>query len=88
MSATQDEQYLTAELFEDGDAEIRNYKKKIVVTRVEHTCMAASIVGNPLHQIAKGSRAIKETALAEGVWGTSYSCLPCVDKFLEQRVKA
>jgi hypothetical protein len=78
-----DAQYLAAELFDDGDAEIRAYQKKIVTTRKGHRCAAGDVLHEP-HQIAAQTRAVKESAFVEGEWGTAYSCLTCVDKWLDE----
>lgn len=72
-----DEQYLDTEMYEDGDAEIRQYKKEIVTTRRKHTCASGQ------HEIVKGSRAVRESAIAEGARGSAYTCLDCIDKWLE-----
>lgn len=71
-----DEQYLDAEMYEDGDAEIRQYEKEIVTTRRKHTCASGQ------HSIEKGSRAIRESAIAEGARGSAYTCLDCIDQWL------
>lgn len=77
-----DEQYLAAELFEDGDAEIRCLTRKMVVTRKSHRCAFADVLQRP-HDISAGTRVIRETAIAEGEWGSCYSCLPCVDQWFD-----
>jgi hypothetical protein len=77
-----DAEYLEVELFEDGDAEMRCMEKKIVITRKEHRCAFADVNQKP-HQIPPKTRAIKESGLVEGEWGAAYSCLPCVDEWLD-----
>lgn len=77
-----DEEYIEAELFEDRDIDVRVETKSIVTTRKEHDCAFGFVIDNP-HVIAAKSRAIKETAVVEGKWGSSYSCLPCVDTWLD-----
>jgi hypothetical protein len=77
-----DSKYLEAELFDDGDAEVRCMTRKIVVTRKEHRCAFADAITKP-HDIPVGTRAIRESAIVEGAWGSAYSCLTCVDKWLD-----
>jgi hypothetical protein len=72
-----DQQYLDADMYEDGDADIRAYKKKIVTTRKVQQCATGQ------HAIQPHSRAVQESALVEGEWGTAHTCLPCIDKWLD-----
>lgn len=75
--------YLQAELFDDGDAEIRCMTKKIITTRKEHRCAMGDVLQKP-HQITPQSEALKESAIVEGEWVTAYSCLPCIDQWLSE----
>lgn len=77
-----DSDYLDAVLFEDRDVDIRAQTKRIVTTRVQHRCAFADSLGKD-HLIRAGSRAVLESAVVEGKWGTCYSCLPCIDKWLD-----
>lgn len=86
MSDYTDEQYLSGvdSLFDDGEAEIRSYQRKIVVTRKEHPCMAAEVVNKDPHPIPKGSRVVRESAIVDGTWGTSYACFDCIKVWLNK----
>lgn len=86
MSEYTDQQYLDAidDLYDDGEADIRSYERKIVKVRKEQTCMAADLVDEKKgHSIPIGSKAVRESAIVDNEWGSSYSCLPCIGKFLE-----
>ena len=84
MGKYTDEQYLEADIFDDGEADIRLYRKKIVITRKEFPCAASDVVPDgKRHSIAIGSRAIRETANVDGKYGSAYSCLNCLGKWLD-----
>lgn len=78
-----DTDYLNTELFCDRDTDVRCLTRKIVLTRTEHRCAFADVLGKS-HQIAPFTRAIRERAIVEGRWGANYSCLPCVDIWLDE----
>ncbi len=71
----------------DQDVEIRQYTWELVKTRKPHDCMLAQLVGNEYHEIPKGEFAMREHALVDGEWGSSYSCIGCMDKWLTEEVK-
>lgn len=77
-----DEHYLEAELFDDGDAEMRCMTKKIISTRKEHRCAFGDALDTP-HQIPLHSRVLKESGLVEGEWGSAHSCLSCIDRWFD-----
>ena len=58
-----------------GDTDTRCYSNAIVKTKTEHRCMAS----REAHLIPPRSRAFREKALVDGRWGTSYTCLPCIE---------
>lgn len=78
-----DSEYLSTEFFEDRDTGIRAQSRKIVVTRAAHRCAYADVIGNP-HTIPPGTRAVYERAVVEGQWGAWWSCLGCLDTWLDE----
>lgn len=77
-----DNAYLTVQLFEDRDVDIRCSSRRLVTTRQPHRCAYADVICDP-HQIPPGTRAICERAIVEGQWGAWYACLACVDTWLD-----
>ena len=63
-------------MYTDGDADIRCYSAKVIVTRKPHKCPGNFL--EALHDIPAGTRTIRETAIVDGHWGTSYTCEKCV----------
>jgi len=64
----------------DRDVDISHYKCKLVTTRKEHVCC-----GNYLktqHNIPSGTKVFFEKAFLDGPV-SSYFCLKCYDKYLE-----
>ncbi len=64
----------------DRDTDIRQYEWKQVKTRTVHDCVLAQLVGKEYHEIPKGELAMREHAIVEGEWGSTYSCMDCMDK--------
>ncbi len=71
----------------DRDADIRQYSWKLVKTRIPHLCMLAELVGCVIHEIPKGQLAMRERAIVDNEWGSSYSCIDCMDKWLIDEVE-
>lgn len=71
----------------DQDVEIREYTWRLVKVRKPHPCMLAGLVGKPEHEIQRGELAMREHALVDGEWGSAYSCIECMDKWLTEEVK-
>lgn len=70
--------YLTEDWF-GADEYVSNQTFKIVTTRTEHFC--------PLCNATFPSKTvmIKEKAIVEGEgWKSSYICIPCADKWLDE----
>lgn len=63
-------------MFGGDDCSIRVYTIKVVTVRKVHRCACPSDQGE--HMIPSRSRAVREHALVEGKWGSSYACLPCL----------
>ena len=72
-----DTEYLSATFFNDGDAEIKARRVSMVTTRAEHPCALGC------HPILAGSRALYETAIAEGEHGRCWCCVSCMDRYLD-----
>jgi hypothetical protein len=64
------------------DEDVRQYEWKLVRTRKPHDCMLGELVGRGQHEIPKGELVMREHAIVEGEWGSAYSCLECMDKWL------
>lgn len=66
------------------DEEITNHSQKVIKTRKPHDCITQFGV----HEIVAGSRAVRESAIQEGVGRVSnYICLDHADRYLEMEVK-
>ena len=80
------ELYLKYDPFVDR-CEILYHKVKIVKTRTEHECMLANLfLDGPPHNIPPGQMARIDEAMVEGEWGRYYSCIPCLEKWLEEQL--
>ena len=81
-----DQDYLSHEGWLDGrDEEIRSRETKIVTTRKSHDCFSvAPKAFGKLHLIPVGERAMCEHAIVDGIWASSYTCLRCMDKYLDE----
>lgn len=76
-----DSEYIRFDPFEgDRDIRIECRTVKIVTTRKEHRCHSLSLDG--MHDMPPGTRARYEHALVEGAWGSYYTCIECMDKWL------
>lgn len=79
------ELYLKYDPFVD-ECEILYHKARIVKTRTEHECMLAHLFYDVTpHNIPSGQLARLDTAMVEGEWGRYYSCIPCIEKWLEEQ---
>lgn len=68
-------------MFDGRDEDIRARSTKFLTTRKPHLCF--SPVDGKMHDIPGGVRAMREHAMVDGVWSTSYSCVECIDKYLD-----
>ena len=66
----------------DRDTDVRHHKVKIVTVRKEHDCFLSPLLGESMHKILPGQKARNDTALVEDKWGSYYTCLECMDKWL------
>lgn len=64
--------------FYSNSAEAENYKEKIVKCRKPHECSACST------EIKVGEHALRETGFLDGEPVSSYTCLSCIDEWLEE----
>lgn len=78
-----DEKYLETEFFLDRDLIIKNRQIKLVITRKEHMCAFGYVIGKE-HTIPIGKKVYFEKAVVEGEWGSCYSCLECLDTWLDE----
>jgi hypothetical protein len=65
--------------FYPADEDIANYKEKIVKCRKPHKCM-----GGCGKEIQAGEQAVRETGFLLGEPVSNYTCLPCIEEWLEE----
>lgn len=83
-----DAEYLEYDPFDDCDIDIRNRTVKIVTVRKEQWCNMAGYRNNQeQHNVPVGHRARVERAVVEGEWKSSYTCLPCLDRWLNEQLE-
>lgn len=76
-----DEQYAEHPYFQGDDDGYSNHSQKLVVTRKEQECTGSL---TDVHEIAKGSKVVKEVAIdPDSGWVSSYLCLDCADEYLD-----
>ncbi len=73
------EDYLDSGFYGMDDDEIENKKEKIVKCRKSHKC-----VGGCEKEIAIDEHALLETGFMDGKPVSSYTCLPCIEAWLEE----
>lgn len=74
------EEYINCGFYEgDMDCNIENQKSKIVKCRKSHKCM-----GGCDSEIKPGEHAMLETGFMDGKPVSCYTCLPCIDKWLDE----
>lgn len=74
------EDYLGSGFYDgDMDCEVQNPKEKIVKCRKPHKCM-----GGCNSEIKAGDYALYETGFMDGRPVSSYTCLPCIEAWLEE----
>ncbi len=72
------ELYIGSGIYEDMDANIECYKEKIVKCRKEHVCPSCQ------KTIKIGEEALYESGFMEGEPLSCWTCLPCIEKWLEE----
>lgn len=86
-----EKEYIGTDVFDgaDRDVEVKCRSVKIVTARRAHPCAFSLIPGRRRHDVVPGVKARYEHALVDGVWGSYYICLRCLDEHLEEQgVKA
>lgn len=74
-----EEMYLDCGFYDgDMDSDIECHKEKIVKCRKEHKCSACQKI------ILQGEKALCETGFMDGSPVSSYTCLPCIEAWLEE----
>jgi hypothetical protein len=75
-----EQEYLNSGYYEcDMDSEVENQKVKIVKCRQPHKCM-----GGCDGEIQPGEFAYYESGFMDGKPASCYTCLPCIDKWLDE----
>jgi hypothetical protein len=72
------EDYINSNFYDCDDTEILNPKSKVVKCRKPHKCM-----GGCETEIKIGDYALLETGFIDGEPVSSYTCLPCIDEWLD-----
>lgn len=65
--------------FYSGDEDLENHKENIVKCRKPHECM-----GGCGKEIKVGENALLETGFLDGKPVSCYTCLPCIEAWLEE----
>jgi hypothetical protein len=68
----------------ERDVDIRCQSVRVVTTRTVRQCVGHG-GRDTAHQMAPGTRARLERALVEGVWGSYYICVACMETWLGER---
>lgn len=68
--------------FYSGDEDIENRKEKVVKCRKPHKCV------NCEKEIEAGEDALRETGFLDGKPVSCYTCLPCIDEWLDEITSA
>ena len=61
-----------------ADEDIDHYQEKLVKCRKVHTCMSCA------NEIPAGAYAIRETGFMDGSLVSAYTCIDCMDKWLDE----
>jgi hypothetical protein len=72
------EDYLESGFYGNDDDEIENRVEKVVKCRKPHKCVGCE------KEINKGEHALLETGFMDGKPVSCYTCLPCIETWLEE----
>lgn len=72
------EDYIESGIYGMDDDDIVDKKEKIVKCRKPHKCMSCE------KEIAIGDNALRETGFMDGKPVSCYTCLPCIEEWLEE----
>ena len=61
-----------------GEEDVVNYKSKVVKTRKIHKCV------NCQNEIVQGENALRESGFMDNEPVSCYTCIPCLDKWLDE----
>lgn len=81
MAKREDAEYIAFDPYTD-ECEVKCKTVKIVTTRAEHRCYCSLSAEG--HVMPKGTRARFEKARIDGEFGQYYTCLACIDGWLDQ----
>ena len=68
-------------IFDGRDEDVRACETRIVLTRTAHQCLSPLTM--KMHDIPAGTRAMREHAIVDGVWCSSYSCCACLEAYMD-----
>jgi hypothetical protein len=73
--------YESTDFYPDGDIPIAEHRQKVVRVRKTHTCFMCE------REIRPGGEALRETGFLDGECVSSYTCIECCDKWLDELVE-
>lgn len=72
------EDYVNCGFYSYMDDEVEHHKEKIVKCRKPHVCVSCQKI------ISIGHHALYETGFLDGRPVSSYTCLPCIEEWLDE----
>lgn len=66
----------------DRDVTIKCRDVRLVVTKSPHFCSSCNHFKGKVHPA--GTRMVRDHALVDGSFGTSYTCLPCIEAWADE----
>ena len=72
------EKYIGSDIYGWGDEDISCYKEKVVKCRKPHVCATCE------KEIKVGDQALSESGFMDGEAVSSYTCLKCIEEWLEE----
>lgn len=71
-------------MYSDGDADVRQYSRRVVRTRSVHSCPGFFL--EALHNIPAGTLAVVERAIVDGKWCSCWTCADCINRWKRERL--